>query len=229
MFQWLFSKKRSVVGIPALRQQFSQMLTDAHREMELGCGAFLRTWNAETVREEVFALDKQINRAERSIRRELFINAVAHGERSLATCFMLMSLVKDAERLGDIAKNFYDLSVQGPEPTGGMLDQMISMQGALLEQTIQCRTIFETQKEEDARTLIFRTSEIEDSCDEQILWYLKEQRSTTSNLEVEYVLALRYFKRYASHLRNITSAIVQPLHKLDFTGKIVKQYREENH
>lgn len=227
MFQWLFPKKRSAIGLPALRQNFSQMLMDAHREMTLGCGAFLRQLKAEDVADELFTLDKQINRAERTIRRELFINAVIYGERCLVPCFTLMSLVKDAERLGDIAKNFYDLAVQGSAPSGGMLDQMAAMQAALLELTIQCRKVFEEQNEEEARELIFRVSELEDDCDEQIGWYLKD-RPNPASLDVVYALALRYFKRYAAHLRNITSAVVQPLHKIDFTGKIVKQYREEN-
>ena len=32
----------------------------------------------------------------------------------------------------------------------------------------------------------------------------------------------RFMKRMMSHLRNISSSVVQPLHKLDFTKKITK-------
>ena len=42
MLQWLFSKKTNSDGLTALRGEFSQMLKDAHREMMLGCGVFLR-------------------------------------------------------------------------------------------------------------------------------------------------------------------------------------------
>lgn len=37
------------------------------------------------------------------------------------------------------------------------------------------------------------------------------------------MLEYRYFKRIASHTRNIASSVVQPLHKLDFTSKIVTE------
>ena len=36
-----------------------------------------------------------------------------------------------------------------------------------------------------------------------------------------YVLADRCFKRATAHIRNIASSYVQPLHKIDFTSKIV--------
>ena len=35
-----------------------------------------------------------------------------------------------------------------------------------------------------------------------------------------YVLIYRYLKRAASHIRNVASSIVQPLHELDFTAEI---------
>jgi hypothetical protein len=43
-----------------------------------------------------------------------------------------------------------------------------------------------------------------------------------------YVLAYRYLKRFASHVRNIASSVVQPLHKIDFTSKIVANHSEQN-
>lgn len=227
MLQWLFSKKTNSDGLTALRGEFSQMLKDAHREMMLGCGVFLRKMEPSEIKEELFMLDKRINKAERAIRREIFLKAVVNGESYLNFCFTLMSVVKDAERLGDIAKNFYDLAVQAQEPVNGMRDQMLAMLDELLAETLRCQEVFEQEDEEGAKELIFKVSEIEDFCDEQILWFLKKE-AEPAQLDVVYVLALRYFKRYASHLRNITSAVVQPLHKIDFTRKIVKKYREEN-
>jgi len=227
MLRWLFSKKPSQAGIPELRAEFAQMLEAAHKELSLSSGAFLRLNEAESVKEEVLALDKQINKAERRIRRELFLKAVVNGESYLSFCLTLMSAVKDAERLGDYAKNFYDLAVQADAPADGMRDQMCALRDELLAQTLKCKEVFLNEDEEGAKELIFKCTELADDCEEQILWYLKKTQPPTP-LDVVYVLALRYFKRYASHLRNITSTVVQPLHKIDFTGKIVKRYREEN-
>lgn len=226
MFQWLFARRQSHGGVAILQENFSLMMTDAYREMELGCSAFLRTKEASDIKEDLFILDKKINKMERLIRRELFTNAVV-STSNLIPCFIFMSVVKDAERLGDIAKNFYDLAIQGGEPTGGMRDQMEALTNELLDMTQKCREIFEKGLEKEAKELIFRASEVEDDCDEKINWYLKD-RPNTSSMDVVYVLALRYFKRYASHLRNITSSVVRPLHKIDFTGKIVRKFREEN-
>lgn len=226
MFRWFFFKKNIAVHSETMRREFAQMLESAHRVMFLSCGAFLRLQDAETVKSEVFTLDKQINKAERTIRKELFLKSVVN-HNFLPFTFMLMSVVKDAERLGDIAKNFYDLAVEGEAPSDGMKDQMNSLYEVLLTDTKLCCEIFVNDDKEAAKELIYRTSELEDTCDEQIQWYL-QKRQNAETADVVYVLALRYFKRYAAHLRNITSAVVQPLHKIDFTGKIVKKYREEN-
>ncbi len=225
MFLWPFFQKNILVHTESMRQEFAQMLENAHRVMFLSCGAFLRLQNAETVKDEIFSLDKKINKAERAIRQELFLKSVVN-RNFLPFTFMLMSVVKDAERLGDVAKNFYDLAIEGEAPSDGMKDQMNSLYEVLLADTNLCRTIFVTDDKEGAKELIYRASELEDACDEQIRWYLRKQKAETA--DVVYVLALRYFKRYAAHLRNITSAVVQPLHKIDFTGKIVRKYREEN-
>lgn len=225
MFQRFFFQRNIAVRTEPLRQEFAQMLDDARQVMLLSCGAFLRLQNAETVKEEIFTLDKKINKAERSIRQELFLKSLVN-HNFLPFAFMLMSVVKDAERLGDVAKNFYDLAVEGKAPADGMKDQMNSLYDVLLADTNLCRAIFVNDDKEGARELIYRASELEDDCDEQIRWYLRKTNAETT--DAVYVLALRYFKRYAAHLRNITSGVVQPLHKIDFTGKIVRKYREEN-
>ena len=73
-----------------------------------------------------------------------------------------------------------------------------------------------------ATELICQAAAIEDTYDQQIYWFLAE-KTENERVDVAYALAFRYFKRYASHVRNIASSIVQPLHKIDFTSKIVKK------
>ena len=95
------------------------------------------------------------------------------------------------------------------------------VKNAILALIDHCRHIFDAQDEKMATELICQAAAIEDTCDQQIQWFLSE-KTDNERVDVAYALAFRYFKRYASHVRNIASSIVQPVHKLDFTSKIVQ-------
>ena len=223
MFDWLFNKTpQSSQGMEKLRAQFREMLDASRRAFQLAADGYLRHIDKDAFREELFVLDKSINKSERQIRKELVIHAAIHGNTEFDQCLILMSIVKDAERLGDIAKNIYDLSVVAPEAPDGMYKGKLEMlKNAILGLNDNCRHVFETQDEPMATELICQAAAIEDTCDKNIHWFLAD-KETPERGDVAYALAFRYFKRYASHVRNIASSIVQPLHKIDFTGKIVR-------
>lgn len=225
MFKWLFSGSTSAdsmnAGMRNIRNQFCEMLGAACRAFQLAADAYLRFEDAQAVREELFSLDKSINKAERTIRKELVIHTTVLTT-DFDQCLKMMSIVKDGERLGDIAKNIYDLAVSAPDaPEGTTKEKLKKVKNAILALIEHCQQIFVSQDEDMATELICQAAAIEDVCDEQILWFLAE-KTNNERIDVAYALAFRYFKRYASHVRNITSSIVQPIHKIDFTGKIVK-------
>ncbi len=226
MFKWLYSGSTSTAsmnaGMKNIRNQFCQMLDASRRAFQLAADAYLRYADAQEVREELFSLDKSINKSERTIRKELVIHTSVRGTADFDQCLIMMSIVKDGERLGDIAKNVYDLAVSAPDVPEGMTKGKLEMvKNAILALIDHCRHIFDSQDEKMATELICQAAAIEDTCDEQIRWFLAE-KTDNERVDVAYALAFRYFKRYASHVRNIASSIVQPLHKIDFTSKIVK-------
>lgn len=227
MFKWLYAGSSSNAspqgGMKNIRSQFCQMLDASRRAFQLAADAYLRYADAEEVRAELFALDKSINKSERTIRKELVIHTTIHGTADFDQCLIMMSIVKDAERLGDIAKNVYDLAVDAPDVPEALTKGKLEMvKNAILALIDHCRHIFDSQDEQMATELICQAAAIEDTCDKNIHWFLAEKDSN-QRADVAYALAFRYFKRYASHVRNIASSIVQPVHKLDFTSKIVKK------
>ena len=226
MFKWLYSSSTSAAsmnaGMKNIRSQFCEMLDASRRAFQLAADAYLRYADPEAVRAELFALDKSINKSERTIRKELVIHTTVHGAADFDQSLIMMSIVKDGERLGDIAKNIYDLTVSAPDVPEGITKGKLEMvKNAILALIDHCRHIFDAQDEKMATELICQAAAIEDTCDQQIQWFLSE-KTDNERIDVAYALAFRYFKRYASHVRNIASSIVQPVHKLDFTSKIVK-------
>ena len=227
MFKW-FAKEEKSSGMRKMRTELGQMLDAGKHIFDTASNAFLGGTDLEVIRKDLFTTDKRINKAERQIRRELVVHASIHGEADFPACLVLMSIVKDAERLGDYAKNVFDLAEMAPEkPAGDHRDRLISLKDQISQVLARCREVFDEEEETPAKELIRDAHEIEDLCDKEIRKLICGGNGE-GPMGPTYVLAYRYFKRITSHLRNIASSIVQPLHKIDFTSKIVKKMEAED-
>lgn len=222
MFDWFTNKaNRRSAGLTRMRAGFGEMLDGGRRAFDMAASVFLEGSDPETIREELFAIDKRINRGERQIRKELVVHASVHGATEFPACLILMSLVKDAERVGDYSKNLFDLAVLVPRgPEGEHRESLEDLKERICGLMTVCGEVFESNDKAEARKLIVEAKEIEDICDEKVQTLVSAD--DPDKMGPAHVLAYRYFKRVISHVRNVTSSIVQPLHKLDFTSKIVK-------
>jgi len=210
------------VGLERMRIEFGQMLDAGRHVFDTAANAFLGGTDPEVIRQDLFTTDKRINRAERQIRRELVVHATVHGASEFPACLVLMSIVKDAERIGDYAKNLFDVAELVPHPPeGAHRERLIALKNQISQLMADTRRVFDLDQEEPAKEIIRQTHLVEDQCDEQVRALIRGLEK--HDLAPAYVLAYRYFKRVASHLRNVASSIVQPLHKIDFTSKIIKQ------
>ena len=223
MFNWFSQGGTSgAAGLERMRTQFGQMLDAGRHIFDAASNAFLGGTDVEVIRRDLFDTDKQINRAEQQIRREIVVHNSVHGGSGFTACLVLMSVVKGAERVGDYAKNIFDLAVLAPHtPSGEHRDRLVQLKDRISHCMAACRKIYDSQEEENAAELIRESQEIEDICDQAVddLVALETQPEMAS----AYVLAYRYFKRVISHTRNIASSVVLPLDKLDFASRLLDE------
>ncbi|HCK40420.1 MAG TPA: hypothetical protein DHW22_02175 [Planctomycetaceae bacterium] len=219
MFKWFSTSTDASTdltsGMQRMQAEFGQMLDAGRHIFDSAANAFLGGTNLEVIRKDLFATDKLINHAEQQIRREIVVHTTVHGPSSFPQCLVLMSIVKDAERVGDYAKNIFDLAEISPqEPTGEYKDDLIDLKDRISNLMANCRKVFDKNDEMAAKEYIAVAELIEDHCDKKISEFV-----TTGNRELSatYALAYRYFKRVASHSLNVLTSIVQPLDKLDYS------------
>ena len=199
-----------------MRAEFGQMLDAGRHVFDAAANAFLGGTDIEVIREDLFETDKRINHAEQRIRREIVIHATVHGPSSFPQCLVLMSVVKDAERVGDYSKNIFDLAELSPkQPAGKFKDDLVKQKDRISQLMAACREVFDKQDEQAAKDLILQAEAIEDHCDRQISKLVSEAKNR--ELGATYALAYRYFKRVTSHSFNVLTSIVQPLDKIDFS------------
>lgn len=216
MFKWFSSSDDNISGMDRMRAEFGQMLDAGRHVFDAAANAFLGGTDIEVIRQDLFDTDKRINHAEQQIRREIVVHTTVHGASSVPQCLVLMSIVKDAERVGDYSKNIFDLAELAPkQPAGKHKDDLVQLKDRISKLMASCREVFDLQDEERAKLLIEEAEAIEDHCDRRISKMVSGTKE--KELSATYALAYRYFKRVTSHSFNVLTSIVQPLDKIDFS------------
>ncbi len=223
MFDWFTGKSGTGgAGLEKMWAEFGQMLDAGRHMFDTAANAFLGGTDVEVIRKDLFKTDKRINRAERRIRRQIVVHTSVHGAAEFPACLVLMSIVKDAERLGDYGKNLFDLAELAPHPPQGEhREALVRLKDRISDTMAACREVFDANDKDAATELIVEAKEIEDLCDERVRALVRG--AAPDAMAPAYVLAYRYFKRVSSHVRNVASSVVQPLDKLDFTSKITTE------
>ena len=219
MLEFFSSGDSGETGLSSIRAQFCEMLDAGLQTFETAARVLLGDADASEVRKDLFKTERRIDEAERKIRRELVVHASVHGISSFPRCLVLMSIVKDAERLGDYASNIFDLAVDaGPLTSCDLKADLFDLKSRIMNLIAGCQDSFKSQDKEAAVDWIAEADAIEDHCDEKISLIIDQTAEGASCAAC--ALAYRYFKRTASHALNILTSIVQPVDMLDFTKAI---------
>ncbi len=192
-----------------------RMFVDDHHSFDLAMSALVGDSAADTVGGEVRATDHRVNEGEREIRRDLVIHASVYGGIETPTILVYMSIVKDVERIGDYAKNLFDIAADG----------VVLNDGELVDEVVRLRATISTMISEVAETFAERDVGRSRALLEQGDAMLDEFDARVSDLvtgrigepaAVAYALTYRYFKRIVAHLMNVLSAVVMPVDRLDY-------------
>jgi phosphate uptake regulator len=126
-----------------------------------------------------------------------------------------MSTVKDAERIGDYAKNVYDLVRYGADfenaPDRKELEAYRDRVSQLLADAAE---VFRAQDSEAAQTLIDKADGFLDDYDDHVKLAYKSEGPASE--AVSRALYYRYLKRITAHVMNFLTSLVMPIDRLDY-------------
>jgi phosphate uptake regulator len=170
------------------------------------------------VREPLFTRDQEINNLLRSIRANLVTHLSVNKNADIAACLVLMSIAKDAERIGDYCKNLFEVGVHdragvNPSPYRERLDGLPERVEEVFDLVAQA---FPESSTKLAKASIRAADAIRSDCDSIENDLLAEPETMAAHEAVACSLRARYYKRLASHLANIATAIFGRIEDLDF-------------
>ena len=127
-----------------------------------------------------------------------------------------MSVVKDAERLGDYAKNLFEITEFLTKPIDRTLFSQYfnEVDKKVIELFEQTKEAFIETDVDIATSAWDYEKKIAKGCDEIVTKVAKS--NLTVNEAVCFALIARYFKRIVAHLVNIATSVILPLSDLDY-------------
>lgn len=217
MLRELLAIFRSGEPLARMGENFAEMLKLTHQmTVKAGEVYFAESTGADE-QTKIYKTDVGVNKLERTIRKQVIAHLSLRGtSASLPYCLLLMSLVKDVERIGDYAKNLAEVKEYHPDPLpeDDILAQLREIRAGVETSFAETAEVFATSDRERALALTHEGRELTHRCDALV------ERVARSDHEARTAVALalgaRFYKRTAAHLLNVLSSVVMPLHKLDY-------------
>lgn len=226
MFKNLISFWKGRDFLKEALKEFNEMMQDTEEMFKSVCDLLIRGQTKEGLKDNIYEVDKSVNELERDIRKRVVEHLSIHPGVDVPFSLVLMSVVKDAERLGDYSKNLFEVWELLKKPLDqdlykryfGDLDQRIFGE---FEKT---RQAFIESDEKLAHEILNLEREIVKKCD-QIVEQLASSK-LEANEAVCLTLIARYFKRVAAHLANIGSSVILPITNLDFFDEKLRHNKD---
>jgi len=215
-----FFKSTGPSAIESVEEILVQMMRDGRAVYDAATGAVFGGGKSKETKREVKSTDREINQAQRDVRRALMVHSSVTGTLDLALVLTYMSVVKDAERIGDYAKNLYDIAKYGTNfeesPDRAVLEEHHEAVGMLIDRAAE---VFEARDAEAAQELLVRGDEILEACDASVRLAYESEGPVSD--AVAKALFYRYLKRITAHVMNLMTALVLPVDQLDYYDEAV--------
>ena len=159
--------------------------------------------------------DRKINGFQQNVRKKVVTHfSVSKNIDSLPNGLVLLNMVIDIERLGDYTKNILDMAIHYPEPliSEELLGDLKSIEDEVLSRFRKTVQSIKDQDNKLAEELLSTHQKfLALASDNVVHKCISGELTFKDNKEATVVpLYARYLKRVGSHLKNITTTIVNP-------------------
>ncbi len=201
--------------IEEVEKTLVEMMQNARQNYEEAMDAVFGGGKSKSTKKGLKKTDREINLAQQQVRRDLMMHASVSPTMDLAETLAYMSVVKDVERVGDYAKNLYDLAKFGADFTTAedfeYLARYRDCIGKLIDDAIEA---FRARDTERARELIAEADKYFSEFDDNVKAAFNSDGPASD--AVARTLYFRFLKRITAHVMNLLTSLVAPVHRLDY-------------
>jgi len=219
-FKALFEAWRGPGLVAKMFDEFEEMLSLVLEMFTVAREACAGAADSEGARARLRTTDKEVNRLQRSIRRQIVEHLIANPGTDVPACLVLMSIVKDAERLGDYTKALFDAALMAcPAVRGGEhAPEVREMETMVAGMMTDAKKALADSDEALANDIMSREDAVKARCNSVIARLAGENLDGATT--VTLTLMAQYLRRLASHTANIASSVTNPVEWLDYKSKM---------
>ena len=211
-----FFKGSSQTPVDQVQANLVRMLEDGHDVFVTASAALFGGGKSKATKREVRSTDQEINEMQAEIRRSLMIHASVNPT-DLPLVLQYASIVKDAERVGDYAKNLYDLVRYGASfADAADEDELFGYRNGVASLILEAASVFEAMDTVRAQELIDKADGFLSDYDSHVKALCQVPPDTDAQYAVYRALYYRFLKRTTAHVMNVLTSLVQPLDRLDY-------------
>jgi phosphate uptake regulator len=210
MLKRLFGTEEKPPLLEAAFDDVSTMLQQAGRMLDYSLAALLENAELEV---DLETMDDVVDEGERMVRRTILQHLSVNPQQDLTASLILVSMVQDAERVGDFARGLAELMPLARGPRSGPFAE------ELRDLASQLRPMFEVCEKafrEDDPELAQQVFEVQTALKPKFIDFTKRVAASdlTADMAVVYAAAAKILRRVGAHLSNIASTVVQPYDRI---------------
>ncbi len=210
MLKRLFGTSTQSSLVESAFQKFSGMLQRAAEMHDLAMTALFENTPLEV---DLDKMDDQIDDGEASIRRSVLEHLSLSPSKDLVASLVLISMVQDAERIGDFTRGLGDLPGLARSPRSGKFaDELRSIDMQIRPLYDICAAAFQADDSDEARKVVDEHVRIKAELSDYIRRLAASDLS--ADMAIVYASTARNLQRISAHLSNIASSVVQPFHRI---------------
>jgi hypothetical protein len=197
-------------GLDQIEREVAAMLTDGRHSFDVAMSALISDGDIRGLGEEVRATDLRINRAEETVRRALVVHSAVHRGIDVTVELAYLLIVKKLERVGDQAKNLFDLADEGVRfNNADDYDQFLAHRDQISHMFGEAAEVLVHQEPVAARDFVARAQVLMDTFDRGVNQFLHSE--APASYAVPRALLYRYLKRIVANLSGAVLTVIDPI------------------
>lgn len=206
MFEQIFGSGKSSSLVEAAFEDVSTMLKQSAKMLDFSLQALL---DNQTLQVDLEDMDDVVDDGERMVRRTILQHLTVNPKQDLVASLILVSMVQDAERIGDFARGLAELiGLAGSPREGRFAEELRTLAARLRPMFETCEEAFREDNSEKATVVMGEHTELKAA----FVDYTKEVAASdlSADMAIVYATGARILRRISAHLSNIASSVVQP-------------------
>jgi len=209
-FKQLFNPGTSSALVDSAFSDVSRMLHQSEEMLHHSLAVLLENSKLAVDLED---MDDNVDEAERRVRRTILQHLAVNPKQDLVASLVLVSMVQDAERIGDFARGLVELVKLARSPREGpFADELGAIANRLRPLFGVCERAFRLADVKEARRVIVAHRELR----KELKAYRNRVAASdlSADMAVVYSSAAQILRRIGAHLANIASTVVQPYDRI---------------